>query len=110
MPVRVPDFPCQQHRDCTAENRICDDHKYVLFIQDTRDNSVFEIPLGRGMQTFRWYKSRIFEATGIDVANQRLLFSGVEKSDDAKRGGIQCQSTLHLVLRQNVPTKSARNT
>ena len=56
------------------------------------------------MQTFRWYKARIFEATGIDVANQRLLFSGEEKADDAKRGGIQYQSTLHLVA-----TKSARN-
>ena len=107
MPV-VPDFPCQ-HKDCTAENRICDEHKYILFIKDARDNSVFEIPSGRGMQTFRWYKERIFEAKGIDIEMQRLVFSGAERADDTKHGGIQYQSTLHLVLRQNVPTKSARN-
>jgi len=42
----VPPFPCTINNCCTSNNRICDQHKYILFVQDVNTKEVFEIPYG----------------------------------------------------------------
>ena len=42
----VPPFPCVLDSLCTANNRVCDRHTYVIFVRVVATGETFEIPYG----------------------------------------------------------------
>lgn len=94
----VPPFPCTTNVHCTADNRICQQHKYVLFVK-TLYGQTFEIPYGN-WENWLWYKERIHDRTGIPVDKMRLIFAETDREDLKRHSGLQYQSTIHLVERK----------
>lgn len=101
----VPPFPCTVNDKCTAENRLCDRHKRILFVKMFSNGEIFEIPYGH-WENWLWYKERINDCRGIPVDNMRLIYAGCERNDFTRHSGLQYQSTIHLVLRQPTPNES----
>ena len=94
----VPPFPCTTNPNCTANNRICDQHKRVLFVKQL-DGSTFEIPYGH-WENWTWYKERISEHTGISIDNIRVVFAGAHRDGIQRHSGLQPRSTIHLIERK----------
>ena len=95
----VPPFPCVHNNSCTANNRICDRHKYILFVKNVENGEVFEIPFGN-WENWLWYKQRIHDCTGIPVNEIRLVYAGAERGDLTRHSGLQRETTILMVLRK----------
>ncbi len=95
----VPPFPCIINNSCTANNRICDQHKYVLFVKNVATGETFEIPYGK-WENWLWYKQRVNDYTGIPLNEIRLVYAGAERDDLRRHSGLQRQSTIHLIQRK----------
>ncbi len=96
----VPPFPCDLNSLCTADNRLCDRHRSVLFVK-VATGETFEIPYGK-WESWLWYKQRINDRTGIPLDEIRLIFAGAERKDLSRHSGLQYQSTIHMVQRKPV--------
>ena len=105
----VPPFPCALNSACTAGNRLCDRHKYVLFVKMHPTGEAFEIPYGN-WENWLWYKQRASECTGIPVEEIRLIFAGADREDLKRHSGLQYASTIHLVRRRPVTDTPEKGT
>jgi threonine dehydrogenase-like Zn-dependent dehydrogenase len=78
----VPPFPCTECSACNDGNRVCQRHKYVLFVK-TVENGKFtrtiEIPFGN-WENWGWYADRIGEVTGLPVDSFRITFAGCQRN------------------------------
>jgi len=93
----VPPFPCAIDERCTAENRICDCHRKMLFVKQLSGDTI-EIPFGN-WEVPLWYKCRIHNVTDIPLDKMQLIYAGSQLDDHRRHSGLQIQSTLHLVVR-----------
>lgn len=92
----VPSFPCMIDSACTAQNRICDQHRRVLFVKNVTTNAIFEIPYGN-WENWLWYKERISDCTGIPTRDIRIIFAGCDRDGTNRHSGLAIQSTIHLI-------------
>lgn len=104
----VPPFPCVTDASCTADNRKCDRHKYVLFVKKYDTGETFEIPYGH-WENWNWYKERISEYTGIPVTEIRTVYAGADRDGIKRHSGLQYQSTIHMVLRKRAASENNQN-
>ncbi|CAF0863100.1 unnamed protein product [Adineta steineri] len=95
----VPPFPCAVDSLCTADNRICDQHKYVIFVKTHKTDGTFEIPYGQ-WESWVWYKQRISDRTGVPIQEIRIVYAGVERDGLNRHSGLQKQSTIHMIQRE----------
>ena len=98
---QVPGFPCARDETCTPESRKCAAHARILYVK-TLTGETYEIPYGN-WEVPLWYKHRIQDLTGIDPAQQRLIYAGKVLEDDQRHNGIQIGATLHLIVREWIP-------
>ncbi len=121
-PAPVPAFPCTENPDCTAANRLCQNHKRVLFVSVVDPNTSadcrsawnegqFEIPYGN-WENFDWYAERISEVTGFPTDSFRIIFAGCQRFPDAslkRHSGLQYQSRIHVIKRKRFVESSSEN-
>jgi len=103
-PYAVPAWPCALDPTCTPDNRVCDFHKYVIFIKmwsqdEPQGGESFEVP-ARHFECNGWIKDRVTEITGIPQARIRLIFAGSQLEDHRSHSGLQYGSTIHCVTSQ----------
>ncbi|CAF1416963.1 unnamed protein product [Adineta steineri] len=94
----VPPFPCTVDSLCTADNRICKQHKYILFVKIHKTGETIEIPYGN-WENWLWYKQCISDRTGIPIQEIRIVFAGADRDGIKRHSGLQYQSTIYMVQR-----------
>ncbi len=119
-PAPVPAFPCTENPACTAVNRLCQNHKRVLFVSVADPNTSadwrsgawngaqFEIPYGN-WENFDWYAERISEVSGLPTDSFRIIFAGCQRFPDGslkRHSGLQCQSRILVIKRKLVESSS----
>ncbi|CAF2861752.1 unnamed protein product [Rotaria sp. Silwood2] len=102
----VPPFPCVVNNLCTANNRICDQHRSVLFVKNHATGETFEIPFGK-WENWEWYKQHISDLKGIPIEEIRLVYAGAQRDGLGRHSGLCRESTIHLVLRPSKHNTSA---
>lgn len=107
-PVRTNAFPCEENPCCTNENRLCHNHKKILFVSvfDSNleadcQNKYYKIPYGN-WENFNWYAARISEVTGLPLDSFRIIFAGCERFPDGSKNrhlGLQSESIIHVTVK-----------
>ena len=97
----VPPFPCVINSLCTADNRLCNRHKSVIFVKNMTGDETIEIPYGN-WENWLWYKQRISDVTGIQVGEIQLLYAGAKRDGLVRHSGLGAQSTIHMLQCQPV--------
>ena len=90
-PPSVPPFPCRLQPLCTSANRICDDHRRVLFVKFIPDSGLhtIEIPFGK-WEDWDWYYDRVAERISVSKDRLSLVFAGATRPATACRhSGLQ---------------------
>jgi hypothetical protein len=97
----VPPFPCKNNSCCTATNRLCKDHKGILYVHILKGKNIrtpVEIPFGR-WEDWEWYSHRICEATGLEYGSFRIVFAGLERRPgDSRHSGLEPQTSIHCIV------------
>ncbi|CAF1424593.1 unnamed protein product [Rotaria magnacalcarata] len=97
----VPPFTCALDSSCTADTRVCDRHKSVIFVKNMTTDETFEIPYGK-WENWLWYKQRITHRTRIPVDEIRIIYAGMERNGLIRHSGLGPQSTIHMLQRNPV--------
>jgi citrate synthase len=99
----MPPVPCRENSSCTESNRICERHKFVLFVKILENGEriprrTIEIPYGK-WENWDWYIARIAEVLGIGSDSFRVIFVGGTRTGPGRHSGLQYQSTVHCVIK-----------
>ncbi|CAF2137982.1 unnamed protein product [Rotaria magnacalcarata] len=98
----VPPFTCALDSSCTADTRVCDRHKSVIFVKNMTTDETFEIPYGK-WENWLWYKQRITHRTRIPVDEIRIIYAGMERNGLIRHSGLGPQniSSIHVSFQED---------
>ncbi|CAF3111100.1 unnamed protein product [Rotaria sp. Silwood2] len=91
----VPPFPCVINSSCTTDNRVCERHKYVIFVKNI-NGETFENPYGK-WENWVWYKQRISDLTGIPENESEIVYAEAKRDGLIRHSGLCSQSTIHML-------------